>query len=117
VRGRRTLGSLAIAGLFSGTGCFAPPPEAHARLEQVRRQGQDFDAALDHIEERLLGSRANVGLWEEMAARHQQVSEVACKNVASHVEDMERHLLSQERKSRNLRQARNYGASPHISSN
>lgn len=116
MQGIRAHRLLALAGLFPlGIGCFSPPPEAQERLEQVRRQGEEFDAALDQIEDRLLGTRARVGLWEEMAVRHRNVSEVACENVAGHVAEMEKHLKSQAKKSRALRRQRTYEASPHLS--
>jgi hypothetical protein len=111
VWGRRTVGVIALGGLCSlAAGCFEPPAEAVARLEALKAQGQAMDEALDEVEERLLGSRAMVSLWQEMAWRHRQVTEVACQNVAGHVEAMEKHLTRQTQRARRQQKQRQFDA-------
>ena len=117
MQGTRTAWVVALGTLLPlSVGCFSPPPEAEARLEAVKAQGRELDAALDAIEERLLGSRASVSLWQEMAWRHQKVSAVACENVAGHVEKMEKYFDQQEEKFRRVRRQRRYQANVPVSS-
>lgn len=89
-----------------GTGCFSASPEAEARLAQVKAQGEQFEAQLDTIEERLLGNQAMVHQWQELGRRHRQVSAVTCENLMGHVEGMEKFIAKQEAKSRRIRRAR-----------
>ena len=49
-----------------------------------------LEESIAEVEERLLGSQARVGLWDELATRHEEVSEVACANLGEHVVAMER---------------------------
>lgn len=56
-------------------------------------------ASLERLEARLYHSLATVRLWEELGARHEQVSEFACENMAAHAEAMERHLRRLESRS------------------
>src|SRR5687768_11693544 len=96
---RRLAVVLSALGLgFSG--CFSPPREAVERLEAVKREGEATDARLDVLEERLLGGQAKVQLWRELAARHQQVSAVACSNQSSHLDAMLANLDRQAEKAR-----------------
>ncbi|MGA9524816.1 MAG: hypothetical protein WBV82_25380 [Myxococcaceae bacterium] len=113
----RTVWVLALSLVPLGAGCFEPPKEAEARLEALKQQGRDLDAAMDDIEERLLGSRATVSLWKEMAWRHQKVSAIACENVAGHAEQIEKYFAEQEEKGRKVRrQRRRYQANAPVSS-
>lgn len=93
-------------GAMFGSGCFSAPPEAVARLEAVKAQAKSMDAALDEVEERLLGNQAAVHLWQEMGRRHRNVSAVACENAAQHVAAMEVHQDKQQKKKRRISQQR-----------
>ena len=117
MQGKRTAWVLILGSLLLpfGVGCFAPPPEAVARLEAAKQQGRELDAAMDGIEERLLGSRATVGLWQELAWRHRKVSAVACENVAGHVAMMEKNLNLQQEKARRMRRHRRFEATAPVS--
>ncbi len=48
--------------------------------EQVRR----VDQMLDELEQRLLAGHSKVTLWEELQARHETVSGIACRNLGEH---------------------------------
>ncbi len=100
--------ALAVSGflVLGGTGCFSPPPEALARLEEVKAEGETLTAAVDGLEERFLGNQANLALWNEMARRHQSVSQVACKNHTEHFDQMVKKIASMEEKARTLRRRR-----------
>lgn len=45
-------------------------------------------ADLERLEARLVHSVGTIRLWEELGARHEGVSEVACENAALHAEEM-----------------------------
>ncbi len=85
------------------TGCFEPPPEAVARLAALKAETKEMNAALDSVEDRLLGNQARVHLWTELSTRHQQVSAVACTNADSHVQGIMANLERQQEKARRLR--------------
>lgn len=105
--GGEVLGVRAAAGavalmmsVVGSTGCFDAPTETKERLASVKAQGEDLGAALDGIEERLLGNQATVKLWNEMAWRHRGVSEVACENLATHAESIEKFMQKEKKKTR-----------------
>lgn len=95
-------GGLALASL---AGCVKPPAAAESRLTEVKQQGIEMDKAFDSLEERLLGSQTNVELWQEMARRHQSVSEIACENANEHLKGMVKSLERQEEKIRSRRRS------------
>lgn len=98
---RAAAGAVALVGMVVGsTGCFDAPAETAERLALVKAQGEDLDAALDGIEERLLGNQATVKLWKELAWRHRGVSEVACENLATHAAGIEKFMQKEKKKSR-----------------
>jgi len=86
-------------------GCAKPPADAEARLAAVKQQAIELDKAFDSLEERLLGSQANVELWQEMARRHQTVSQVACENANQHLRGMVKSLEREEERSRSRRRS------------
>lgn len=102
---RAVIGSLGLLCLALG-GCEGSNPEAEARLERVKAQGLELEGALGDVEERLLGNQATVKLWSELAVRHKQVTQVACQNLASHVEGMQAHLEKQDKKKKRVRRSR-----------
>jgi len=102
MRGRLLGVAIWALGLGGLTGCFSPPPEAVARLEEVKQQGQQLEVAADGLEERFLGNQEKVHLWRELRERHQHVSAVVVQNHTSHVEDMARLAAAQQEKARKL---------------
>ncbi len=97
-------GGAVVACLVLTGGCFSPPEEAVARLEQTRAEAASLHGALDEVEERLLGNHAKLTLWSELAERHQQVSEIACGNFTRHTEAMAALMRAQDAKARRLEQ-------------
>lgn len=60
-------------------------------------------AALGQLEVRLLAVTAARRQWVELGNRHEQITEIACKNAGEHVAAMEKHVAWQEEKARRLR--------------
>jgi len=110
---RRFLGVAFCLTALGATGCEVPPPEAQARLEAVKQQGQQLEAATDRLEVRLLGNQERLSLWRELRERHQHVSAVVVRNHSSHMEDMARLLAAQQEKSHRLNR-RFAAASPSL---
>jgi hypothetical protein len=65
-----------------------------SRHEAERRA---LEATLDRLEERLLVNQGRVQLWDELGARHESVSAIACASQEGHAEEMARRLLPRER--------------------
>jgi hypothetical protein len=99
-----------VASAVLCAGCFDPPAEAVARLEEVKREGKRMDAALDNVEDRLLGNQGRVHLWQELSARRQQVSAVACTVANEHIQGMVANLDKQTEKARRLKRPKRGGA-------
>ncbi len=102
---RSKLLGVAVLGatLLGGTGCFSPPPDAVARLEQLKQQGAEMDAAADTLEERFLGNQAKVQLWQELQRRHKNVTQIALTNHNQHLEQMLKLYTAQQEKARRVR--------------
>ena len=94
---------VAVMALSLSAGCAEPPPDAEARLAALEAEGQQMDAALDNVEERLLGNQARVHLWQELEERHKQVSAMHCKHADGNVEAILEHEERQEEKARKLK--------------
>ena len=102
--------------LLFGTGCFDAPPEAKARLEKIRAEGEELNEAIDEVGGRLLGGRAVVSLWQEMGWRHRSVSAIACETAQTHVEAMVKHERKQDKRSRKIRRLARASEVAHKSS-
>jgi hypothetical protein len=100
----------AVLALALAAGCAEPPPEAEARLAMLEAEGTQMDAALDSVEERLLGNQAQVHLWQELARRHQEVSAIHCQHADKHLSAILQHHEKQEEKARQLRKRRRLAA-------
>lgn len=74
--------------LLSACGADEAILEQRARLDAEQAERMQ---ALADVEARLEVLRTREQLWQELEARHQRVSAIACENVAGHVEEMERH--------------------------
>ena len=96
---------VSVVALSLSAGCAEPPPEAEARLAALEAEGQQMDAALDTVEDRLLGNQARVHLWQELGERHQQVSAIHCKHAHGNVEAIIEHEEKQEEKARKLKRS------------
>lgn len=103
--GKQGIG-LAVLVLALSPGCAEPPADAEARLAALEAEGEQLDAALDTVEERLLGNQARVHLWQELGRRHQQVSEVHCQHADRNMAAIVAHHEKQTEKARQLRKRR-----------
>ena len=102
--GKRAMAlGVAVVALSLAAGCVEPPADAEARLAALQAEGEQMDAALDQVEDRLLGNQARMHLWQELGERHKHVSAVHCQhadaNLAAILEFQER----QEEKARKLK--------------
>ena len=95
---------VALAGL-GAAGCqVGPAPEEEARrLAEIHRQGEELAQAVDTLEERMLADQANLLLWQELARRHRNVSEVVTRTQLEHFSSMVQLLEKQEEKARKLK--------------
>ncbi len=98
--------SVGVLALALSAGCAEPPPDAEARLAALEAEGEKMDAALDTVEERLLGNQARVHLWQELGERHKYVSAVHCKHADANMVAMLEHQEKQEQKARKLKRRR-----------
>ncbi len=89
-------------------GCGISPAEERARREALAAEGQALERAADAVEARLLAGEARLAVWHELAARHQQISEVSCRVADAHFQDMARLFEEQAEKSRGMRRAREW---------
>lgn len=106
MEGTRTvllLGAVAVG----ATGCFEPPAEAIARLEQVKADAEELESAMSTLEERFLGNEYQVLHWSELARRHRHVSAIACENHSEHFAKMAAHFEKTNQRARMLKRRRN----------
>jgi len=87
-------------------GCGVSPAEERARRETLAAEGKALERAADSVEARLLAGEARLAVWHELAARHQQISEVSCRVADAHFQDMARLFEEQAEKSRGMRRNR-----------
>ncbi|MCE9668889.1 hypothetical protein LY474_13790 [Myxococcus stipitatus] len=101
---QRWLGlSVVVVGLSLGTGCSTPSDEDQARLAELEAEARRMDAALDTVEERLLGSQAMLQTWQELGRRHQQVTQLHCQSSDAHMVARMKHYEKMEERGRQLR--------------
>jgi hypothetical protein len=87
-------------------GCGISPAEERARREALAAEGRALQHAADAVEARLLAGEARLAVWHELAARHQQISEVSCRVADAHFQDMARLFEEQAEKGRGMRRNR-----------
>ena len=97
---------LAVLALCAACGISAA--EERARREALAAEGRALEQAADTVEARLLAGEARLAVWHELAARHQQISEVACRVGDSHFQDMARLFEEQAEKGRGIRRSRGW---------
>ncbi len=96
--------TLALALLVSA--CGPSREDTQARLATLEAEGDALTHAADALEERLLADHVRVSVWRELAERHKDVSEIACRNSDAHYDGMVRFLEEQEEKARGLKRHR-----------
>ncbi|MGC4114831.1 MAG: hypothetical protein QM765_09520 [Myxococcales bacterium] len=89
---RSGVAAIMLGSVLVAAGCGQAPKaraaaDAQAAQESAR-SARELDSELEIIEARLYSGRATVRLWQELAARHKGVSELACKNAVAHSEGM-----------------------------
>jgi len=92
--------------LVACTACGISPAEERSRREALAAEGRALEAAADAVEARLLAGETRLAVWHELAARHQQVSEISCNIADAHFQDMARLFEEQAEKGRGMRRAR-----------
>jgi hypothetical protein len=88
--------------------CGISPEEERSRREALAAEGRALERAADAVEARLLAGETRLAVWHELAARHQQVSEVSCHVADAHFQDMTRLFEEQAEKGRGMRRARGW---------
>jgi hypothetical protein len=86
--------------------CGISPAEERSRRETLAAEGRALEAAADAVEARLLAGETRLAVWHELAARHQQVSEISCRIADAHFQDMARLFEEQAEKGRGMHRAR-----------
>lgn len=86
-------------------GCVSEPADARTRLVALEAEGESVLHAIDTLEQRMIAQRGVVRTWRELAERHHLVSQVACQNQATHLEQMVARLGRAEEPSSVLAQA------------
>jgi hypothetical protein len=94
--------------LIAGAGCGISPAEERARREALAAEGRALESAADLVEARLLAGEARLAVWQELTARHQQISEVSCRVADAHIQDMTRLFEEQAEKGRGMRRERRW---------
>ena len=91
--------TLSLLALVVCAGCGISPAEERARREALAAEGRALELAADAVEARL-------AVWHELAARHQQISEVSCRVADAHFQDMARLFEEQAEKGRGMHRNR-----------
>ena len=97
-----------LLALVVSAACGPSAAEERARREALAAEGRALEQAADVVEERLLSGEARLAVWNEMVARHQQVSEIACRVGDAHFQDMARLFEEQAEKGRGKRRLRGW---------
>lgn len=99
-----------LAGGLATAGCMQDGLVDAPWVAELESESTRMDAALDNVEARLHAGRTRVALWEELAARHRNVSEIACANAETHMQSISKHFAKTEevlkKKKRRRRAAR-----------
>jgi len=98
--------TLSLLALVVCAGCGISPAEERARREALAADGRALELAADAVEARLLAGEARLAVWQELSARHQQISEVSCRVADAHFQDMVRLFEEQAEKGRGMRRTR-----------
>ena len=96
-----------LAVIVSAVACAAcAPRDAEVRRQRLAVQERALLASLEELQARLLVDRAMVAQWRDLAARHQDISAVACSSQEAHATEMAERLLPEEIEDRAVRAGR-----------
>jgi len=101
----RTAFLLLVLGLCA---CGISAEEERVRRDALSAEGRALEAAADAVEARPLAGETRLAVWHELAARHQQISEVSCRVADAHFQDMTRLFEEQAEKGRGMRRVRGW---------
>jgi hypothetical protein len=76
------------AATLAVTGCGGERDALAAKRQRWAVERRGLEETLDQLEERMLSDQARVRFWQEMKARHESVTAVACTNLERHAESM-----------------------------
>jgi hypothetical protein len=96
-------GQLFVSVLLLATAACGGSREAEVRRARFDAERRGLEATLDDLGARLLVSQARVRFWDEMRARHESVTAVACTSMEGHAEEMARLLAGRPEKRHGLR--------------
>jgi hypothetical protein len=99
---------IVLFALVTTAACGPSAAEERARHEALAAEGRALERAANVVEERLLAGEVRLAVWNELVARHQQVSEVACRVGDAHFQDMARLFEEQAEKGRGKRRLRGW---------
>jgi len=111
----RVFGLLMMLGLSSA--CSVAPP-VHRTSEAMERSRRLLDA-LDRVEADLHQGNAELATYGELVERHQQATQLTCQVSSTHVDEIHRLEVAQEKKRAEKRKHRSMaqaGKSPGRSS-
>ena len=97
-----------LLALVFSIGCGISPAEETARRDALAAEGKALEHAADLVEARLLAGETRLVVWHELAARREQVTEVACRVGDVHFQDMARLFEEQAEKGRGKRRIREW---------
>jgi hypothetical protein len=63
-------------------------PDPALRQHRVDAELRGLQASLDQLEDRLVVDQARVHFWQEMRARHESVTAIACTSQDHHAQEM-----------------------------
>ena len=86
---------LLVSALAVACGRGVAEPASRQRWAAEERR---LDESLDRLEERLLAAQAAVSFWDELRRRRENVSAIACTNLAQHAQGMALFERAQEQK-------------------
>jgi hypothetical protein len=95
------LGVPALVLCFAASAVACAPRDAQIRRARVATERRNLEAALDHLEDRLLLNQSRVRFWNEMKDRHESVTAIACASMEEHASEMAQGKL-REGQSRDL---------------
>ena|SRR5215467_10003215 len=100
--------SLLLCAVLGVSACGISAEEERARRDALAAEGRALELAADAVEARLLAGETRLAVWHELAARHQQVSEVSCRVADAHFQDMTRLFEEQAEKGRGMHRTRGW---------
>jgi len=74
------------------------PRDAEIRRARLAAERRNLAVSLDQLEDRFVADEARVRFWQEMRAKHEHVTALACASQEGHAVDMARLMEEEARK-------------------